>query len=96
MPVSTADTATYSIVQTTRLAMMPIGMSRCGFFASCAAVETASKPMYAKKMMPAACTTPLQPNWPNIPVFGGMNGYQLAPSIDPHAEADEQDDHRRP
>jgi hypothetical protein len=27
--------------------MMPMGMSRCGFFASCAAVLTASKPMYA-------------------------------------------------
>ena len=25
--------------------MMPIGMSRWGFLASCAAVETASKPM---------------------------------------------------
>ena len=45
MPVSTAETATYSTVQTARLARMPIGMSRCGFFASCAAVETASKPM---------------------------------------------------
>ena len=60
--------------------MMPIGMSRCGFFASCAAVETASNPIYAKKMMPAACTTPLQPKWPNVPVFGGMNGTQFAPS----------------
>ena len=25
--------------------MMPIGISRCGFFASCAAVETDSKPI---------------------------------------------------
>ena len=32
---------------------MPIGRSRWGFLASCAAVETASKPMYAKKMTPA-------------------------------------------
>src|SRR6478672_96098 len=33
--------------------MMPIGMSRLGLRASCAAVETASKPMYAKKICPA-------------------------------------------
>ena len=32
-------------------------------------------------MMPAACTTPLQPNLPKVPVFSGMNGCQLAPSI---------------
>ena len=32
---------------------MPIGMSRFGFFASCAAVDTASKPMNAKNTTPA-------------------------------------------
>jgi hypothetical protein len=32
-----------------RLAIMPIGKSRCGFFVSSAVVETASKPMKAKK-----------------------------------------------
>ena len=35
----------YSTVQMTSDAMMPIGRSRCGFFASSAVVETASKPM---------------------------------------------------
>jgi len=34
-------------------------MSFCGFFASCAAVETASKPMYAKKIIAAARKIPL-------------------------------------
>ena len=43
------------------LPMMPIGISRCGFFASWAAVETASKPIYAKKMTAAPVTTPLKP-----------------------------------
>ena len=33
--------------------MMPMGMCFCGFLASCAAVETASKPIYAKKITPA-------------------------------------------
>ena len=45
MPVSTADTTTYRMVQTTSDPRMPMGMSRCGFFASCAAVLTASNPM---------------------------------------------------
>ena len=33
------------IVQMTRLAIIAMGMSRCGFFVSSAAVETASNPM---------------------------------------------------
>ena len=45
IPVSTRATATYRIVQTTRLARIPTGMSRCGFLASWAAVEMASKPI---------------------------------------------------
>ena len=45
MPVSTTATEMYSTVQTTNVAMMPIGRSRCGFLASSAAVETESKPM---------------------------------------------------
>ena len=57
---------------------MPTGMSFCGFFASCAAVETASKPMYAKNTTPAARTTPDHPKLPKPPVFGGTNGCQLA------------------
>ena len=52
-------------------------MSRCGFFASCAAVDTVSNPMYAKKTSPAPRSTPDQPNVPHSPAFGGMNGFQL-------------------
>ena len=33
------------MVQITSEPRMPMGISFCGFFASCAAVETASKPM---------------------------------------------------
>jgi hypothetical protein len=40
---------------------MPIGMSRFGFLASCAAVDTASKPMNAKKTTPAAPRMPRTP-----------------------------------
>src|SRR5260370_468282 len=39
-PVSTMATPIYKIVQTTSVAMMPIGRSRCGLRASSAAVET--------------------------------------------------------
>ena len=45
MPVRTAATAMYNAVQISSEAMMPIGRSRCGFFASWAVVETASNPM---------------------------------------------------
>ncbi len=41
--------------------MIPIGRSRCGFFASCAVVETASNPMYAKKMYAAPAPIPENP-----------------------------------
>ena len=40
---------------------MPIGMSRFGFFASCAAVDTASNPMKAKNTTPAAPRMPMMP-----------------------------------
>jgi len=36
-------------------------MLRCGFFVSSAAVETASKPTYAKKIDAAAPRTPTPP-----------------------------------
>src|SRR5450631_4127366 len=62
---------------------MPIGMSRCGFFASCAAVETASNPMYAKNTTPAPLRIPEKPNEPNSPVFGGMKGCQLSVLMNP-------------
>jgi hypothetical protein len=45
IPVTTSDTATYSAVQMPREPRMPIGMSRCGFLVSSAAVATMSKPM---------------------------------------------------
>src|SRR5207247_1486052 len=57
---------------------MPMGISRFGFLASWAAVETASKPMYAKKITPAARTTPDHPYFPNSPWLGGRKGVQLA------------------
>ena len=45
MPVSTAETAMYSIVQMMSDAMMPIGTSRAGSRASSEWTETESKPM---------------------------------------------------
>src|SRR5947209_1702108 len=63
-PVSTAATRMYRTVQTASDPRMPMGMSRAGFFASWAAVDTASKPMYAKNMMPAAVAIPEMPNSP--------------------------------
>ena len=66
------------MVQITSEPRMPIGMSFCGLRASCAAVETASNPMYAKKITPAARAIPDQPYSPNEPSFGGINGCQLA------------------
>src|SRR5262245_45373718 len=74
-----AATMMYRTVQMSSEAMMPIGRSRCGFFASCAAVDTASNPMYAKKTTPAPVVTPPQPNAPRTPgVAGGMKGCQFA------------------
>src|SRR5258707_5615099 len=52
-----------------RLAMMPIGMSRRGLRVSSAVVETASKPMNAKKTMAAPLISPAKPL--------GVNGCQL-------------------
>jgi len=60
-PVSTSAIAMYSTVQMIRDAMMPMGMSRWGFFASSEAVLTASNPMYEKKMIAAPMLTPLSP-----------------------------------
>jgi hypothetical protein len=61
MPVSTPDIKTYSNVQMIRLAIIPIGRSRCGFLVSSAVVETASNPMKAKKTMAAPLMTPPKP-----------------------------------
>ena len=60
-PLSTYANRTYSTVQIASEPRMPIGMSRLGFFASCAAVETASNPMNAKNTTPAAPSTPMMP-----------------------------------
>ena len=60
-------------MQITSEPRMPRGMSRCGSRASWAAVDTASKPMYAKKITAAPRSTPDQPNRPNPPALGGMN-----------------------
>jgi hypothetical protein len=69
IPVMTAAISTYSTVQIIRLAIIPIGMSRCGFFVSSAVVETASNPMNAKKTMAAPLIMPPTPL--------GRNGCQL-------------------
>ena len=45
IPVRMKPTTTYSTVQMISEPRMPIGMSRFGFLASWAAVETASKPI---------------------------------------------------
>ena len=44
-PVITAAMAMYNTVQITSESSMPIGMSRCGLCDSCAATDTASKPI---------------------------------------------------
>src|SRR5213075_298028 len=73
---------------------MPIGMSRFGFRASCAAVLTASKPMYAKNTTPAAPSIPRIPPYEWVMPCGvtyvtcaGMNGvwfriYKVPPDSD--------------
>src|SRR5215213_10992965 len=78
MPVAIADTTIYSTVQAISDPMMAMGMSRCGFLASCAAVVTESNPMYAKNTIAAPATTPLNPKCSRAPVLGGMNGCQLS------------------
>src|SRR3954462_13947840 len=77
-PTMTPDTSTKRTVQIANDPRMPRGMSRCGSRASCAEVETASNPIYAKKITPAPRSTPLQPYSPNVPVLGGMKGCQFA------------------
>src|SRR5579862_246210 len=76
-PVSTSDMRMYSTVQMTSEPSIAIGRSRCGFLASCAAVETASNPIYAKNTTAAPRTTPLQPNLPNVPELGAIKGCQF-------------------
>jgi hypothetical protein len=60
-PLSTYENSTYRMVQTASDPRMPNGMSFFGFFVSCAAVDTASNPMNAKKTTPAAPRMPMMP-----------------------------------
>ena len=57
--------------------MMPIGMSRFGFLHSSAHVETASKPMYAKKMIAAPVEMPAKPFGANGCQFAGLTNLKL-------------------
>src|ERR1700732_3369908 len=61
IPVNTPATEIYSSVQTNNETIIPIGRSRCGFLGCCAVGETASNPMYAKKMYAAPAPIPLKP-----------------------------------
>src|SRR3546814_20749712 len=61
MPVSSSETTMYSTVQIASEPRMPIGRSRCGLRVSSAAVETASKPRYAKKIVAAPVMNPTTP-----------------------------------
>src|SRR5438046_3058097 len=60
-PVAIPDTRMYSAVQISSEPMMPIGMSFCGVFDSCAAVLTAANPLQAKNTIPAPVNTPDAP-----------------------------------
>ena len=74
------------MVQTIRLAIIPIGKSRFGFFVSSAVVETASNPMKAKNTIAAPPITPPKPL--------GMNGCQLRRVKHERAERDHENHHR--
>src|SRR5438128_8978586 len=79
-PVRTSPMATYSTVQTISDAMMPRGMSRCGFFASSAAVLTASNPMYEKKMIAAPTLMPFNPFGAKLGVVHSSGRMYLSPT----------------
>src|ERR1700727_848185 len=59
------------MVQMTSDPRMPIGMSRCGCFASCAQVDTASNPIKAKNTTDAPPDTPLPPTGLRAPAWCG-------------------------
>src|SRR5918995_7394870 len=77
MPVSTSPIATYRTVEISTVPSRPIGTVRCGLRDSPAAVETASKPTYAKNTTPAPRITPEAPKSPKSPSLAGTNGVQL-------------------
>ena len=60
-PVKTWANRMYKAVQIAKEPKIPIGMFRFGFLVSWAAVLTASKPINAKKTVPAAPTIPQKP-----------------------------------
>jgi hypothetical protein len=64
----------YNKVQIPNDNKIPMGMSRLGFLASCAAVETASKPIYAKNTMAAALMIP-ENKLPELPCILGNAAY---------------------
>ena len=73
---------------------MPMGMSRCGLRVSCAAVETASKPMYAKKTMVAPWSTPEMPKRPNGALVRRDERVPVGGVHEARRERDEEQDHR--
>src|ERR1700740_2630705 len=66
--------------------MMPMGMSRFGLRVSSAAVETAAKPMYEKKISAAPARTP-------VPAVGEERREVVQVAV-PEADTDEQDEDR--
>ena len=75
MPVKTNAAQTYKTVHIKSVPIIAIGKSLCGFFVSSAAVETASKPIYAKKIIKAPEKIPSIPFGANVaklvPQFSG-------------------------
>jgi hypothetical protein len=69
-PTAVTDTSTYTMVAISSEPQIAIGRSLLGFLASSLPVETASKPMKAKKMTEAAVTMPSRPL--------GANGLRLS------------------
>src|SRR5204862_6344022 len=89
-PLRTYENSTYRTVQTTSDPRMPMGMSRLGFFVSCAAVDTASNPMNAKNTTPAAPRIPMMPPYwcvtPSGVTYGagaGIQGVWFAGRVNP-------------
>ena len=68
-PVKTSATNIYTTVHANSVPIMPIGTSFCGFLVSSAAVEIASKTVYAKKIVNALIRT--------LPSQLGMKGTQF-------------------
>jgi hypothetical protein len=71
-PTAVTDTSTYTTVAISSEPQIATGRSLLGFLASSLPVETASKPMKAKKMTEAAVTMPSRPL--------GANGLRLPAS----------------